>query len=75
MLMPETAMNKDNLAQPRKNHVRRSGKIAYMKPVTESHAMNKTANDHFRASIRPLDTGHTLTSLLLGEIIHEAGLS
>jgi len=73
--MPETTVHKDNLAQPWKDHVRNSGKIAYMKPVAESYAMHKAANNHFRTGVLPLDAGHAFTSLLLGEIIHEIGLS
>ena len=68
--MPEASMNEDNLAQPRKNHVRFSRKIAYVKAVTESHAMNKAAHDHLWLGVHAFNAGHPLAALLFGEVIH-----
>lgn len=73
MLMPETTVHKDNLAQPRKDHVRNSGKFARMKAVSKSHAVYQTADDHLWTGICALDARHPLASLLFGEIIHRIG--
>jgi len=75
VLMPETPMDKDDLAQPWEGHVRNPGKIARVKPIPESHAMHHAADSHLRTGIYAFDAGHPFTSLLLGEVIHETGES
>lgn len=68
--MPEASVNENNLAQSRKNHVRRSWKVAYVKSVTESHAVNEAAHNHLWLSVLAFDAGHPFTAFLFGEIIH-----
>ena len=73
--MPKTSVNENDLAQLWENHVRNSGKVTRMKPVSESHAVYQTADNQLWAGIRALDAGHPLTSLLPGQIIHGIGQS
>jgi len=70
MPMPEASVNENNLAQSRKNHIRSSRKIAYMKSVTESHAVYEAAHNHLWPSVLAFDAGHPFTAFLFGEIIH-----
>lgn len=56
--MPKTPMNKNDLAQPWENHVRNSGKVTRMKPVSESHAVYHAADNHLWAGVHALDAGH-----------------
>ena len=51
MLVPETAVNEDNLLLGGESKVRFAGKTRMVKPVTVAHAMNKPPYQHLRLSI------------------------
>jgi len=64
--MPKTSVNENDFAKPWENHIRNSGKVTRMKPVSESHAVYQAADNHLWAGIRAPDAGHPLTSFLTG---------
>jgi hypothetical protein len=64
MLVPETTVNENDLAQSRENHVWHSGKVTRMEAVAEAHAMHQAANNHLWTRIHALNAGHPFASLL-----------
>jgi len=47
MLMPEAALDLDDLAKPRKNNVRFARERSYMKPEPKPHSVNKPTHNYF----------------------------
>jgi len=47
VLMPEAAVNKDDLPPARKYEIGFAGQISAVQAVAISHGVNKTANDQF----------------------------
>jgi len=72
--MPKASVNENDLAQLRKHQIWDSGKIAHMKPIPETHAMDEAADNHLRPGVRSSNARHLLASLLLGEVVHQADL-
>jgi hypothetical protein len=59
--MPKTAVNKDYFFMSYKHNIRMTGKIAAMKSVTITQAMNDRTNDYFRRSVFSVFQENTCT--------------
>ena len=70
VLMPETAMNEDDLFPAREYQIGSSRKILTMKTISESHSMNHTANQHLGFRIPSSYTPHEATAKIGGYMIH-----
>jgi len=70
VLVPETAVHKDNLAKPGKNQVGFAGKIADVETIAEAHPVHEPTNYHLRLRILASHAGHPLASFLLREVVH-----
>jgi hypothetical protein len=55
VLMPETAPHLYDFLQPRKDEVGLAGKMGDMKPVPETHSMNKSPDKQFGRRILRTD--------------------
>jgi len=51
MLMPKTATDFNDFVQSWENQIRLSREVRNVESIAESHAMNHTANEHFRRSV------------------------
>jgi hypothetical protein len=69
MLVPEATMNLDHLIQPREYEIGAPGESVNVKPISEAHAMNETANNHLGRCILTADTAHVLAPLFSGNFV------
>lgn len=70
VLVPKTAMDEDDLAEPGKYQIRFARQIFRMQAVSKPDAMYKAANLQFGPCVLAVDARHPLTSLLLCESVH-----
>lgn len=71
MSVPETAMHKDNGTPSGKHQIRFPRKILNMQAITETHAMNKTPQFHFRSRTFCMNSRHAFASFFWRESIYQ----
>ena len=64
MLMPETTMDKDNLATGRHDYVRRSRQVFPVKPEAITHRVKRTADNQLWLSVDLSDARHSVPDLV-----------
>lgn len=69
MLVPETAVNKDNLPTPGERNIGAARRSLPLKPEPIAQPMQQTPDDEFRLGVRALDPRHVQAALLLREMI------
>lgn len=62
--MPETPVDKDDLASAAKDQVRATGKALIMEAEAESHRVNEATHRHLRFGVLAPNPAHTLGALL-----------
>jgi hypothetical protein len=62
--VPKAAVDEDDLFQARENQIRAARQPMIVKTIAEPHAVNHSANRHFRLRILTPDSPHVLASLI-----------
>jgi hypothetical protein len=74
MPMPETAVNEDSGAVPRKHNVRFARQVAAMQAKSIAESMQHRSDDAFRRRVSTCNSRHVPASALLGNIVHFLGI-
>lgn len=69
MPMPETAVNEDDLAPPRKHEVRVPWQVFPVQPIPIPQTMHESAHPHLRLRIVAVHPSHCAFALLRGEVV------
>lgn len=72
MLVPETAVDKDEFAPARKNQIRGAREVRTMKPVAVTHRVDQPTHCHFWLGALGADVGHYLATPLWPNNIYHA---
>jgi len=70
MLVPEAAMNEDDLPQTRQHEVRLARKIFAMKSKTVAKPMHKRADCDLRLCVFAADSAHIFAARFAAWIVH-----
>lgn len=75
MLVPETAMNEDDLFSTWENQIGSPREILTMQTISESHSMNYTANQYLGFRIPSSYTPHETTAKVGGNVVRHCEIT